>query len=144
MLAASHRRKTLAIQTERFCLSIGWPRFLNLGAEGTRGFKQRPLAAGAAPIQESVLPKSVVCQSLPRRRESIAAPGWIPACAGKTSKHVAFKRQQSVRLASFEIFEKVCKTILLEKKHLRISRSVLGNLRGIPKDRQGKQFDQFL
>ena len=23
-------------------------------------------------------------QSLPRRRESIAAPGWIPACAGMT------------------------------------------------------------
>ena len=34
----------------------GYPRFLNLGAEGTRGFEQMPLAASAAPIQESVLP----------------------------------------------------------------------------------------
>ena len=34
----------------------GYPRFLNLGAEGTRGFEQMPLAASAAPIRESVLP----------------------------------------------------------------------------------------
>ena len=39
-----------------FALKIGYPRFLNLGAEGTRGFQQVPLAASAAPIQESVLP----------------------------------------------------------------------------------------
>ena len=38
----------------------GYPRFLNLGAEGTRGFQQMPLAAAAAPIQESVLPIETV------------------------------------------------------------------------------------
>ena len=37
-------------------LNNGYPGFLNLGAEGTRGFEQMPLAASAAPIQESVLP----------------------------------------------------------------------------------------
>ena len=37
-------------------INNGYPGFLNLGAEGTRGFEQMPLAAGAAPIKESVLP----------------------------------------------------------------------------------------
>ena len=44
----------------------GYPRFLNLGAEGTRGFGQKPLAASAAPIQESVLPMGSAVLRMPQ------------------------------------------------------------------------------
>ena len=40
---------------------------MNLGAEGQRGFKQRPLVANATPIQESVLPGYPVRAGIPQR-----------------------------------------------------------------------------
>ena len=76
MVHADHVRPV--ILSKRLSTMSG-PDFLNLGAEGTRGLQQMPLAACAAPIQESVLPISMVGSSLLFRFAIIGPWVWISA-----------------------------------------------------------------